>query len=92
MTPTLLLPSVIPGDATHVRRYTPDRRAYWACSVAGWAPCQGHVVAAPPPPERVRVLGPCVHGHPAERMRFRPDGTRRCLECGLRRYHAKRAA
>ena len=93
MTPTLLLPAVIPGETTHIRRYTADRRPYWACSMAGWAPCVGHAPpTAPEPPKRLALLTGCVNGHPVERMRLRPDGNRRCLECGLRRYHDKRAA
>lgn len=92
MTPALMLPAVVPGEATHVRRYGSDRRAYWACSASDWGPCRGHAVPTPARPERTRNPRPCIHGHPAERMRFRPNGDRRCLECGLRRWHERRAA
>ncbi len=98
MTPAVLLPSVIPSANTHVRRYDDNGRPYWSCSAVGGAPCPGHAapIAKPVPPPQLHAEQPCASGHPLSRMRVRYDKQgfrrRRCLDCGLIRWHDRKAA
>ena len=96
--PPWAVDSVHAGGHTHSRGYlvTEGKRvAFWQCSMANGGPCP--VVVEPPPPAgaiRRPDEKPCSRNHPLERMivtLWRGERRRRCADCNLDRYHARKA-